>query len=329
MASFKIAHGSKPVDYVQIDGLVALKIIKHCQEEGTGGSELVQGVLLGLVEGNRLEVTNCFPFPRHTEDAEFDEVDYQMDMMKKLRHVNVDHLHVGWYQSTYFGMYLNKALLDSQFNYQHSIEESIVLIYDPLRTTKGHLSLKALRLTPAMMKLYADKEFSPEAIKSANINFENMFEEVPVVVKNSHLVNSLCCELEEIAPSKDKYQFLDLASGFVLEKNLRLLIECVDEMSQDANRYFSFQRQLAKQNQAKLAYQSKRQHENNMRKQRGESPLPDEDINKVFKPLAPPARLDSLLWAGQISCYTDQITEFATQSFGKLFMADALQDKDQ
>ena len=59
----------------------------------------------------------------------FLSVDYQMDMMKKLRHVNVDHLHVGWYQSTYFGMYLNKALLDSQFNYQHSIEESIVLIY--------------------------------------------------------------------------------------------------------------------------------------------------------------------------------------------------------
>ena len=56
-------------------------------------------------------------------------VQYQMEMMRNLRHVNVDHLHVGWYQSTYYGMYLNKALLDSQFNYQHSIEESIVLIY--------------------------------------------------------------------------------------------------------------------------------------------------------------------------------------------------------
>ena len=52
-----------------------------------------------------------------------------MEMMRNLRHVNVDHLNVGWYQSTYYGMYLNKALLDSQFNYQHSIEESIVLIY--------------------------------------------------------------------------------------------------------------------------------------------------------------------------------------------------------
>jgi len=320
----RFATGSKPVDFVQIDGLVVLKIVKHCQEEGAGGTDLVQGVLLGMVENNRLEVTNCFPFPRHNEEDDFDEVEYQMDMMKKLRHVNVDHLHVGWYQSTYFGMYLNKALMDSQFNYQGSIEESVVLIYDPLRTTKGHLSLKAMRLTKDMMKLYADKDFSPDAVKKAGINFENMFEEIPVVVKNSHLVNSLCCELEELAPSTDKYSFLDLATGSVLEKNLRLLMECVDEMSQDNNRYFNFQRQLAKQEQAKTAYKQKRQHENQMRKQRGDSPLPEEDMNKMFKPLAPPPRLDALLWAGQISCYTDQITEFATQSFGKLFMADSL-----
>ena len=88
---------------VQIDGLVVLKIIKHYQEEGQG-TEVVQGVLLGLVVEDRLEITNCFPFPQHTEDdADFDEVQYQMEMMRSLRHVNIDHLHVGWYQSTYYG----------------------------------------------------------------------------------------------------------------------------------------------------------------------------------------------------------------------------------
>ena len=56
-------------------------------------------------------------------------VQYQLDMMKNLRHVNVDHLHVGWYQSTYMGTFFNKTLVDSQFNYQHSIDESIVLVY--------------------------------------------------------------------------------------------------------------------------------------------------------------------------------------------------------
>lgn len=50
-----------------------LKIIKHYQEEGQG-TEVVQGVLLGLVVEDRLEITNCFPFPQHTEDdADFDE----------------------------------------------------------------------------------------------------------------------------------------------------------------------------------------------------------------------------------------------------------------
>ncbi|KAI9520332.1 hypothetical protein NQZ68_018639 [Dissostichus eleginoides] len=64
-----------PVNQIQIEGLVVLKIIKHYQEEGQG-SEVVQGVLLGLVVEDRLEITNCFPFPQHTEDdADFDEGD--------------------------------------------------------------------------------------------------------------------------------------------------------------------------------------------------------------------------------------------------------------
>ncbi|GLD71738.1 eukaryotic translation initiation factor 3 subunit H, partial [Lates japonicus] len=60
---------------------VVLKIIKHYQEEGQG-SEVVQGVLLGLVVDDRLEITNCFPFPQHTEDdADFDEAFISKDAM--------------------------------------------------------------------------------------------------------------------------------------------------------------------------------------------------------------------------------------------------------
>lgn len=51
-----------------------LKIIKHCEEEGSNG-DLVQGVLLGLIQDNRLEITNCFPFPssKAGEDEDDDE----------------------------------------------------------------------------------------------------------------------------------------------------------------------------------------------------------------------------------------------------------------
>ncbi|KAK3590405.1 hypothetical protein CHS0354_008757 [Potamilus streckersoni] len=317
---------SSLVQSVQIDGLVVLKIVKHCQEEGSGGSDLVQGVLLGLVMDNRLEITNCFPFPKRTEEEDFDEVHYQMEMMRNLRKVNIDHLHVGWYQSTYFGAFINKPLLDSQFNYQNSIEESVVLIYDPLRTTQGFLALKAYRLTKAMMDFYVKMDFSPEAVKSADISFESMFEEIPVTIKNSHLVNALCCEIEDHMSKDQTFNYMDLATSSMLEKNLRLLMECVDEISMDANKFLNFQRQFQKQQQSKQQYLQKRQQENAQRQIRGEEPLPEEDINKLFKPLQPPARLDSLLIAGQIDNYCGQIGEFASQSFGKLFMAESLQD---
>ena len=46
----------KEVKQVLLDGSVALKIIKHCQEEGSG-SELVTGCLVGVVVDTTLTVS--------------------------------------------------------------------------------------------------------------------------------------------------------------------------------------------------------------------------------------------------------------------------------
>ncbi|KAK2537175.1 Eif3h [Columba livia] len=363
------ATGDSAVKQVQIDGLVVLKIIKHYQEEGQG-NEVVQGVLLGLVVDDRLEITNCFPFPQHTEDdADFDEeahglflkqivrwaspglaverreimvsvkaigswfptplnskFQYQMEMMRSLRHVNIDHLHVGWYQSTYYGSFVTRALLDSQFSYQHAIEESVVLIYDPIKTAQGSLSLKAYRLTPKLMEVCKEKDFSPEALKKANICYENMFEEVPIVIKNSYLINVMLWELEKKSAVADRHELLSLASSNHLGKSLQLLMDRVDEMSQDIVKYNTYLRNVSKQQQQKHQYQQRRQQENSQRQSRGEPPLPEEDINKLFKPPQPPPRMESLLIAGQINTYCQNIKEFNAQNLGKLFMAQALQD---
>ncbi|MBN3299887.1 EIF3H factor, partial [Amia calva] len=296
---------------------VVLKIIKHYQEEGQG-NEVVQGVLLGLVVEDRLEITNCFPFPQHTEDdADFDEVQYQMEMMRSLRHVNIDHLHVGWYQSTYYGSFVSRALLDSQFSYQHAIEESVVLIYDPIKTAQGSLSLKAYRLTPKLMEICKEKDFTPEGLKKANVGFECMFEEVPIVIKNSHLINVLMWELEEKSTLADKHELLNLSSSNHLEKSLQLLMDRVYQISTDCLSLFSVS--------VSLQYVQRRQQENVQRQSRGEPPLPEEDISKMFKPPQAPPRMDTLLIAGQINTYCQNIKEFTSQNLGKLFMAEALQ----
>lgn len=47
-----------------------LKLIKHCHEEGTGSTDMAQGVLLGLMVEDVLEITNCFPFPRNADELD-------------------------------------------------------------------------------------------------------------------------------------------------------------------------------------------------------------------------------------------------------------------
>nr|CAB3241670.1 eukaryotic translation initiation factor 3 subunit H [Phallusia mammillata] len=315
------------VKNIQIDGLVVLRIIKHCEED-SGGPELVQGVLLGLVVGDTLEITNCFPFPRTNETSDFDEVQYQMDMMRSLRHVNIDHLHVGWYQSSNHGNFINRAFLDSQFSYQSAIEESIVLIFDPIKTSQGYLSLKAYRLTPKMMEMYKAKHFSYESVKKEGLAFNDIYEEVPIRVKNSPLINMLLLKLKKENPIPEKVEYLNLSHSSSLERQLHLMMSSVDEVTQEGGKFVQYQRSAAKQHQNKLLHVQRRQTENAARTQRGEPPLPEEDASKLFKPVPQPPRIDALLAAGQVSAYCDKVCHYSSQTLGRIFMAQALDNKD-
>ena len=119
--------------------------------------------MLGLVADTRLEITHCFPFPSGTDETVDDE-DFQLTMMRRLRwvlhllrhhharlrvnlrtlrprQVNVDHQHVGWYQSSQFGNFLSPQLLESQFSYQTSIDESVCLIFGKkLKNNRGTMA---------------------------------------------------------------------------------------------------------------------------------------------------------------------------------------------
>ena len=49
--------------------------------------------------------------------------------------------------------------------------------------------------------------------KQASLNFETLFEELPVIFRNSHLVNSLLCEIDEQTRVSTKANaFLDLGA---------------------------------------------------------------------------------------------------------------------
>jgi len=323
--SRKNTENENKIEVVQIDGLVVMKLIKHCHEAENSGSVFAQGALLGLVAETRLEITHCFPFPTFNDES-IDDEDFQLTMMRRLRQVNVDHQHVGWYQSAQFGNFLSPTLLESQFSYQTSIEESICLIFDTAKTAQGFISLKAFRLTPEAIKMFKDGDFSPDNIKDLKISYETLMSEVPIVIKNSHLMNALLLELQEQLPIEaGGSQFLDLGTTETLETQLRVMMDNVDELNQESIKFNKHQNLVLKQYQEKTRWIQKRQVENQARAARGEDPLPDEDINKVFKAIAPPTRINPLILSGTISNTSDEVSEFCSQSLAKLFVTEPLQ----
>lgn len=317
------------VNVVQIDGLVILKLIKHCHEleASTSGSGIAQGALLGLVTDTKLEITHCFPFPSGTDET-IDDEDFQLTMMRRLRQVNVDHQHVGWYQSSQFGNFLSPQLLETQFSYQTSIEESVNLIFDTAKTAQGFLSLKAYRMTRDAVKMFRDNDFSPDQIKDLHISFETMFTQVPIIVKNSHLMNALLLEMEEQLPlsTSGGNQFLDLGTATTLETQIRSMMDSVDELNQESIKFNKHQNLVLKQFQEKTRYIQKRQLENQARAARGEDPLPEEDMSKLFKNVPAPSRLNPLILSGTVAFTADEVSEFCSQSLAKLFLTEPLQN---
>jgi len=224
-------NDSSSSEVVEVHALVVLQIIKHCRD---ALPELGYGQLMGLPVENRLEVTNSFAFPMKKASAvqpqrksrwgdeepaveEDDGMDaYQVQMMHCLREVNVDNNTVGWYQATYLGNFMNQNTIDIQYSYQQSIAQSVVIIYDPLKTEQGTLSLRAFRLTDKFCKLYKENDFSAVALMKNDFN--QVFDELPLVLYNTWYDKALLYQLCGPDYRKETVGRLDLSTVPFLEK---------------------------------------------------------------------------------------------------------------
>jgi translation initiation factor 3 subunit H len=303
------------LDVVQVDGLVVLKIIKHCQDNLPEG---VTGQLLGLDVDTTLEVTNCFPFPARYEgdqEEETDEVgaEYQRDMMRCLREVNVDNNAVGWYTSTYLGSFLSEGMIETQYNYQATIKKCVVLVFDPLKTSQGLLSLEAYRLTQPFMELYKqqspNKSFTKESFEEAGLSFSDIFEQIPIKIHNSHLISALLYDMKDSDVTSAHFERLNLSTNPFLEKTLEFLTECLDDLATEQNKYQYYQKNL------------QRQHNYLKKKAEGE----EEEEAQTSKHIQQPNRLESLLITNQINNYCEQINTFVGTGFAKMFLYGSMQ----
>ena len=116
---------------------------------------------------------------------------------------------------------------------------SIILILDPVRTRQGQLSLRAFRLTTKALELSITGDWSPEAVRKAGLTHETMLEELPVVIKNSHLMNVMLSQLVLVRKTKPA-PFLELGTRRSLEKCIRSLLGNVDELNKSVQAYSKY-----------------------------------------------------------------------------------------
>jgi len=336
------ADGPK-IDYVQIDSLVVMKIVKHVDIEFYAGisevaGETCQGILTGLisVDDKRLEVTNCFPTPRPEVILEGDEAnpsayaqeDKQveiLDMLKRFRNMNIDYELVGFYQAHLFGACFNHDVFGSMVDYQFNNPDAVVLIYDPVRTRQGLLTLRAFRLSRKALELGVNNDWSPEMTKQVGLNFGNLLEELPIVIKNSHLMNVMLGELA-LCKRKRESLHLELGTRRALEKSMRALMQNTDELSKSMNAYNKYMQDKQKFDLMYNSAVQKRQAENEVRVARGDPPLPLDDIKKMLKQPQLQTKcgvLDLFLSALDTAAFIDYQTTVTGENLAKLFLSQA------
>ena len=268
-----------------------MKIVKHCHDSLPN---MVTGSLLGLaVDSGVLEVTHAFPNPESGKNDDDIDEDFQLEMMRMLREVNVDNNCIGWYQSMYLGIYSTTSVLENQFSYQTELSpNSVVLLYDPIQTAHGNFCLKAFRLTEECLKMR-------QANANSFIKPKNIFEELPVKCTNPTLATAM---LQEWAPKTDiTLDRLDLSTHPYLEKHLEFLCGWVDELAGEQQKFQYYTRHLARgSNKGKAGWES----------------------NEA------PKRMESLLVNNQIQNYCDQMEKFTSGGLGKLFLAGGLHKDD-
>ena len=237
---------------VQLDGLVLLKIINHAKESAP---DVISGQLLGLDNHSTLEITASYPLPAALSSAAEDA--YQLDMMKMLRQVNVDNNTVGWYQSLGFNSPFDAQLVDAQYHYQRQVPNAVMLLYDPVQTARGRLTIHAYRLSDTFMSVYERGAMYQHTFNDHNIKSTDIFQSLPIKIHNSHLVHGFLYELRESKRMLSDEILSVGGTSTYLSTHVNACSAGMDEYLQEQSQFQFYQRSVSRQRQAQITYLNK------------------------------------------------------------------------
>jgi hypothetical protein len=138
----------------------------------------------------------------------------------------------------------------------------------------------------------------------AGMQPSEMFEEVPIRINNSQLIQAYLVEMREAQPLDTEFQRLLVDDHAPVAKSLGLLSDAIEEFARDQTAFLQHIRNVSKQQAQQGAHLAKRRAENVQREMNGEPPIvEDTSKNPLFKPIPPPSRNDRALLSQQVCVY--------------------------
>lgn len=165
--------------------------------------------------------------------------------------------------------------------------------------------------------------------------FSSILEEIPLRIRTNPLASAFLQTLA--APSLSPYtsghldegvtpalgpsfSVLDLGQSGV-SRSLELVSEAIDSYRTEDGNVAYLTRQIAREKLRAESYVAKRKEENAQRVGQGLSPLPEEDVSRMFKIPAEPSRLESMLLLGQVDAYAKSVESHSGIGLAKMYGA--------
>ncbi|KAI3626455.1 hypothetical protein CBS9595_001816 [Malassezia furfur] len=337
---------SEEITEVHIDGMVLMKIIKHCKDNHASNGANAWGALLGVDVGGTLEVSNAFGLPNVRERSDEEErgtkvaMQYMGEMLRLLRQVSADQNAVGLYQGCFLGPFLNSAVVDGLNTLSLLMEregnqgrgKAVLLVHDFAQLAQGNTVVRAFKLSPSFVDAYRKGKMTAQNLVEHHLTFSNILVEIPVELHNTALLNAFLTMLTTEAPQPQRlvpetsmerlhappkepvppsYLDLNLALEPVLVSSGETTLDTLEAYAAEAGNVGYQARQVAREKGRAEAYVARRKAENASREAAGLAPLPLDDVSKMFKIPAEPNRLDSMLLLNQLSAASGRLSETA------------------
>jgi translation initiation factor 3 subunit H len=273
------------VERVEIDALVILDIKEHFKVVSPA---IATGQLLGIDVKDRVEITNSFALPAESQESQ----EFQRSMLMNMKQLGYDANTVGWYTSTWLGSFWSVGLVETQYRYQNTFPQAVLVVYDPACSI-GDYNLLALRLTQGFMDKFESCKFS--MMEMVDFSVYDVFESIPIYVKNSHLL------AEQFSEKEIKYQYppLEQISRSInrnelkfeeyLLRNFEFMGDCLDEYGHEAWKWQGWSRAVGKEQRQKRS---------------GDKTAINRNVTSE------PSRLESVLILNQLETYCKQLETF-------------------